>query len=169
MGGVAHALPAFTLPPLTGDSAAPSPIIEQLHKEAVKEQKRLARIAHLKHLAHLEAVRQHLIKKLANAPLKPNGFAWGNCTYLVAGLLNIPWTGNANVWDDGARALGYKVDSQPKTGAIAQTDGGWAGHVALVLDYTKTKVLLREMNFYGLNVDRERWALRSEFENYIHL
>lgn len=41
-------------------------------------------------------------------------------------------TGNANYWDDSARAVGVLVDRTPSAGAIFQTDSGWVGHVGYV-------------------------------------
>ena len=41
-------------------------------------------------------------------------------------------TGNANYWDDSARAVGVLVDRSPSAGAIFQTDSGWVGHVGYV-------------------------------------
>lgn len=41
-------------------------------------------------------------------------------------------TGNANYWDDSARAAGVLVDRSPSAGAIFQTDSGWVGHVGYV-------------------------------------
>lgn len=41
-------------------------------------------------------------------------------------------TGNANYWDDSARAAGVLVDRSPSAGAIFQTDSGWVRHVGYV-------------------------------------
>lgn len=41
-------------------------------------------------------------------------------------------TGNANYWDNSARAVGILVDRTPSAGAIFQTDSGWFGHVGYV-------------------------------------
>ncbi|MBR2855444.1 LysM peptidoglycan-binding domain-containing protein [Candidatus Saccharibacteria bacterium] len=41
-------------------------------------------------------------------------------------------TGNANYWDDSARAAGILVDRTPAAGAVFQTDSGWVGHVGYV-------------------------------------
>ena len=73
------------------------------------------------------------------------GFAYRNCTSWVAwrmratnGVADFSNTmrggrwGNANTWDDNARALGYPVNSTPAAGAIAQTDAGTWGHVGWV-------------------------------------
>ena len=40
--------------------------------------------------------------------------------------------GNANQWDDNARAWGIAVDGNPREGDVAQTDAGGLGHVMYV-------------------------------------
>lgn len=40
--------------------------------------------------------------------------------------------GNANQWDDNARAAGIPVDSNPREGDVAQSDAGYYGHVMYV-------------------------------------
>lgn len=40
--------------------------------------------------------------------------------------------GNANQWDDNARAAGIPVDGNPRAGDVAQTDAGGYGHVMYV-------------------------------------
>ncbi len=40
--------------------------------------------------------------------------------------------GNANQWDDNARASGIPVDGNPRAGDVAQTDAGGLGHVMYV-------------------------------------
>ena len=75
------------------------------------------------------------------------GFVLRNCTSFVSWRLHERngmagfdnhfrgehW-GNAANWDDVARRLGYRVDSVPAIGAVAQTDAGRVGHVAWVSD-----------------------------------
>ena len=62
-----------------------------------------------------------------------NGYVPGYCTWYAASRVAIPnnW-GNANTWDNRARASGWTVSSVPVAGAIFQTDAGWAGHVGIV-------------------------------------
>ena len=57
--------------------------------------------------------------------------------------------GNANVWDDGARSSGYRVDYSPEVGAVAQTDAGPYGHVAVVEAVQGGSVIVSEMNYDG--------------------
>ena len=54
--------------------------------------------------------------------------------------------GNAEHWDDAARALGYRVDSVPAIGAVAQTDAGRVGHVAWVSAIGPGTVTIEEYN-----------------------
>jgi surface antigen len=81
-------------------------------------------------------------------------YAPGNCTWYVASRLSIPQSwGNANTWDDNARAAGYTVTTVPQPGAIGQTDVGWAGHVTVVESVNGDgTVTVSEMNVYGLGV-----------------
>lgn len=95
----------------------------------------------------------------------PNTYAWGNCTAFVASQVPVPDTlGNANTWDD--RSPG-KVNNIPTVGAIAQSDAGYYGHVAVVRDVKDGQVLIEEANVYGLGVVDTRWTSASEFK-YIH-
>lgn len=102
-----------------------------------------------------------------------NTYAYGQCTWYVAIRRAIPnrW-GNANRWYYSAQAAGFKVGASPAVNAIAWTAQGWAGHVALVEQVDGDRVLVAEMNNYGVKgggwnrVDR-RWVQSSEFK-YIY-
>lgn len=111
-------------------------------------------------------------------PVPGNTYAWGNCTYwafamrLWAGS-PIPTTwGNANTWDDRAKADGYIVDHTPAPGAIFQTDAGKFGHVA----YVKTvnpitgEWTISEMNYKGLNITSHRTFAKDSaiYYKFIH-
>ena len=87
------------------------------------------------------------------------GFVLRNCTSFVSWRLHqrngMPgfandfrgkhW-GNADRWDDVARTLGYRVDSVPAIGAVAQTDAGRVGHVAWVSAVGRGTVTVEEYN-----------------------
>ncbi|MFC7361962.1 CHAP domain-containing protein [Nocardioides astragali] len=113
------------------------------------------------------------------------GDAWGfvlrNCTSFVAwrmqernrlaGFSNHfrghHW-GDARNWDDVARTLGYRVDTIPAIGAVAQSDAGRVGHVAWVTDVGPGTVTIEEYNHatpggYGI-----RTVPVGEFR-YLHL
>ncbi len=107
-----------------------------------------------------------------------NTYAWGNCTYwsfamrLWAGS-PIPATwGNANTWDDRARADGYEVNHTPRVGAVFQSDRGEFGHVAYVFDVDAVTGAwtISEMNVKGLNIVSTRTFSKDSaaYYNFIH-
>ena len=106
-----------------------------------------------------------------------DSYAWGNCTYwafakrLWAGKpIPTNW-GNANTWDDNARAQGYVVDHTPTVGAVYQTDAGGYGHVAYVTEVrTDGSWVISEMNARGLNVVSSRTfnAASATLYTFIH-
>ncbi|ORX69439.1 CHAP-domain-containing protein [Linderina pennispora] len=78
--------------------------------------------------------------------------------------------GNANQWDEAARASGVKVDGTPTPGSIAQTNkgGGGAGHVAWVAKVSGNSVTIEEYNYGVYRGYGTRTVPKSTF-NYIHL
>lgn len=97
----------------------------------------------------------------------PNNYVPGQCTWGAESMKgNVPEWGNANNWDDGARAAGITVSDQPIVGAIAQTDRGYYGHVAVVVPGgNDTTPMITEMNYDGLGIGstRTRIAAAGEF------
>jgi surface antigen len=67
-----------------------------------------------------------------------NRYSYGYCTWYAYNRraeLGRPigsFWGNANTWDNRARAAGWTVSNIPIAGAVFQTDAGWAGHVGVV-------------------------------------
>lgn len=103
-----------------------------------------------------------------------NGYDPGWCTWYAANRVSVPtnW-GNANHWDEGARASGWTVSGTPVVGAVAQTNAGWAGHVGVVdaVSSDGTKIKYSDMN--GLagwgRVGHSGWVtVHSKFENFIY-
>ena len=105
-------------------------------------------------------------------------YEWGNCTYwafamrLWAGT-PIPTTwGNANTWDDRARADGYEVNHAPAVNAVFQTDEGEWGHVAYVIkvDSITGDWTISEMNAPHLNVVSQRTFSKdsAQYYTFIH-
>lgn len=87
-------------------------------------------------------------------PKADNGsrnFPYGNCTYYVAQKRQIPWTGNAGTWLNGAKSYGYETGSSPKSGAIVVTSEGSSkvGHVAYVESVDGDNITVSEMNYNG--------------------
>lgn len=111
-------------------------------------------------------------------PVPGDTYEWGNCTYwafamrLWAGT-PIPTTwGNANTWDDRARADGYEVDHTPAVNAVFQTDEGDWGHVAYVIkvDDKTGDWTISEMNAPHLNVVSQRTFSKdsAQYYTFIH-
>ncbi len=113
-----------------------------------------------------------------------NGYSYGYCTYWAAGRraeigrpVPTNW-GNANTWDDYARASGYLVDSTPEVGAVFQTDGyghsiyhvGYVEEVYYNPDGSISGIKISEMNYAGWNVPSTRIISGGEVfkYNYIH-
>lgn len=105
-------------------------------------------------------------------------YEWGNCTYwafamrLWAGT-PIPTTwGNANTWDDRARADGYEVNHTPAVNAVFQTDEGDWGHVAYIIkvDDKTGDWTISEMNAPHLNVVSQRTFSKdsAQYYTFIH-
>ncbi|MFI5607029.1 CHAP domain-containing protein [Amycolatopsis sp. NPDC051903] len=57
--------------------------------------------------------------------------------------------GDAKYWDDNAREHGYRVDNTPAPGAIAQTDAGRYGHVAVVDSVHGSTATVEDYNWAG--------------------
>ncbi len=81
-----------------------------------------------------------------------NGYDFGECTWYVATQISVPanW-GNADTWYIGARESGWRVSSVPSVGAIADTNAGYLGHVAIVkaISANGQEVFISEMNDWG--------------------
>lgn len=109
------------------------------------------------------------------------GFVLRNCTSFVAWRLQERnrmagfgnrfrgehW-GNAENWDDVARRLGYRVDSTPAIGAVAQSDAGRVGHVAWVSAIGPGTVTIEEYNHATPGGYGSRTVPVGEFR-YLHL
>lgn len=79
-------------------------------------------------------------------------FPWGQCTWYVAQLRYIPWSGHAKTWIYKAPYYGFATGSQPRPGAIMQTrEGGYYGHVAYVESVNGPYITISEMSLgYGV-------------------
>ena len=102
-----------------------------------------------------------------------NGYVYGYCTYYAASRVSIPrnW-GNANTWDNYARASGWTVSSVPRAGAILQTDSGWAGHVGIVEAVSEDGTMIKFSDMNGIagfgRVGFSNWVPASSYAHYIY-
>lgn len=102
-----------------------------------------------------------------------NGYDFGYCTWYVANRIAVPsnW-GNANTWDNLASRSGWMVSTAPKVGAIAQTDRGYFGHVAVVTAISPDGTQIKYADMNGVaGWGREGfsgWVSVGRFEHYIY-
>jgi surface antigen len=80
--------------------------------------------------------------------------------------------GNANTWDNYARLSGWTVSSTPVAGAVAQTDRGGLGHVAVVEAVSADGTMMKYSDMNGLagwgRVGYSGWVPISTFQHYIY-
>lgn len=102
-----------------------------------------------------------------------NGYIRGYCTWYVANRIAVPinW-GNAHSWDTGAPLSGWIVSTVPRAGAIAQTDRGSEGHVAVVEAVSEDGMMIKYSDMNGLagynRVGYSDWVPASKYEHYIY-
>ena len=102
-----------------------------------------------------------------------NGYDYGYCTWYAAGRVPVPsnW-GNANTWDNLARVSGWNVSGTPRVGAVAQTNRGYYGHVAVVEAVSPDGTMIKYSDMNGLagfnRVGYSGWVPISKFDNYIY-
>lgn len=103
-----------------------------------------------------------------------NAYDYGWCTWYAASRVAVPsnW-GNANTWDDGARASGWKVSTVPVVGAVAQNNFGWAGHVGVVEAVNEDGSMIKYSDMNGLagwgRVGYSDWVpSNSKFQYFIY-
>jgi surface antigen len=97
-----------------------------------------------------------------------DAFPWGQCTWYVASLRNVTWSGDAWQWAHNAAVQGYSEGMLPKTGAIVVWGAGNGysvyGHVAYVASVKgPSDFVVNEANYSGLGVvdQREVTTLRD--------
>ena len=93
-----------------------------------------------------------------------------NCTWFVKDTVSwIPnGLGNANQWDDRARAMGYTVNNIPAAGSVGVSNSGYYGHVVRIDSVNSDGTInLTEMNYRNLGVISNRTVPASSFV-YIH-
>jgi surface antigen len=103
-----------------------------------------------------------------------NGYAPGWCTFYAASRASVPnnW-GNANTWDNYAAITpGWIVSRTPVPGAVAQTDAGYGGHVAIVEQVSPDGSMIIYSDMNGLRgwgaVGTSGWVPATNFPHYIY-
>lgn len=76
--------------------------------------------------------------------------------------------GNANTWDEAAKATGVTINNKPAVGAVAQSNAGGFGHVAWVSAVDGGSVTVEEYNYETVEAYGTRTVAKGEF-NYIHV
>lgn len=115
-------------------------------------------------------------------PGKNNLYTPGQCTWYAYGIrqkmgksVSTYW-GDAHNWNDRAKSEGYKVDTNPKPGAlfIAERNAGGHdgvhGHVGVVLDVSDggKKFKITEMNYEGEYKVNQRTVSMTSGYSFIH-
>ncbi|MDB5169055.1 MAG: hypothetical protein JWO41_411 [Candidatus Saccharibacteria bacterium] len=102
-----------------------------------------------------------------------NAYAYGYCTWYAASRAPVPsnW-GNANTWDNYAPLSGWQKSRVPKVGAVAQTDAGYAGHVAIVEAVSDDGSQIKYSDMNGLagwgRVGYSDWVSIDHFQWYLY-
>jgi surface antigen len=93
---------------------------------------------------------------------RDDSFPWGQCTWYVASLRDVGWSGDAWQWAFTAASAGMPEGMQPRTGALVVFGRGGAysqfGHVAYVESVSgPNSFTIDEGNFYGLGIVDKRF------------
>lgn len=84
------------------------------------------------------------------------------------GHFEMPFNANANMWGSKARALGYRVDSNPTVGSVAWTTAGPYGHVAWVQAVTGTTITVEDYNSNSKGNYGVHTGVAASTYQYIH-
>lgn len=100
-------------------------------------------------------------------------YPWGQCTWYVASLRNVYWSGNAWQWAATARAAGRPEGMTPRVGSLVVFGPGDGysgfGHVAYVVSVQgPSSFTVDEANMLGLGVvDQRHIRSLSDVETFI--
>jgi surface antigen len=101
-------------------------------------------------------------------------YPWGQCTWYVASLRNVYWSGNAWEWASTARAYGQPEGMRPRVGSLVVFGPGNGysnfGHVAYVVSVQgPTDFTVDEANMLGLGVvDQRHIGSLHDVETFIY-
>jgi peptidoglycan DL-endopeptidase CwlO len=103
-----------------------------------------------------------------------DGFPWGQCTWYVASLRNVNWSGNAWEWAATARNAGRPEGMTPRVGSLVVFGPGHGysgfGHVAYVVAVQSGhSFTIDEGNFLGLGIiDQRHIGSLNDVETFIY-
>jgi peptidoglycan DL-endopeptidase CwlO len=103
-----------------------------------------------------------------------DGFPWGQCTWYVASLRNVNWSGNAWEWAATAANAGRPEGMTPRAGSLVVFGPGHGysgfGHVAYVVSVQSGhSFTIDEGNFLGLGViDQRHIGSLNDVETFIY-
>lgn len=141
-----------TAPLTSTDGYLPKPLVAET--QVTKKSSMLQKPTSVKKAVTISKMN---LKIQSDTEIVANRFAFGYCTYYVAGRRFIPWSGNAITWLTGARNFGYATGNTPQVGAIVVTnEGGSAGHVAYIDAVDGDQITISEMNYRGFGVISSR-------------
>ncbi len=101
-------------------------------------------------------------------------YPWGQCTWYVASLRNVYWSGNAWQWAATARAAGRPEGRTPRVGSLVVFGPGHGysgfGHVAYVVSVqSASSFTVDEANMLGLGeVDQRHIRSLYDVETFIY-
>jgi surface antigen len=101
-------------------------------------------------------------------------YPWGQCTWYVASLRNVYWSGDAWEWASSARAYGQPEGMRPRVGSLVVFGPGHGysqfGHVAYVVSVQgPTNFTVDEANMLGLGVvDQRHIGSLYDVETFIY-
>lgn len=76
--------------------------------------------------------------------------------------------GNAENWDENARALGFSVNTHPTVGSVLVRNSGTYGHVAMVAKVGRGRVFVEQYNAGGTHRYSKEWLTVTGEMTFIH-
>ncbi|HXZ99753.1 MAG TPA: CHAP domain-containing protein [Candidatus Binatia bacterium] len=102
-------------------------------------------------------------------------FPWGQCTWYVASLRNVTWSGNADQWFGNAAAQGVPTGGSPRPGSIVVWGPGNGysgfGHVAYVVGVAgPSDFTVDEANYFEVPgvLDQREVTTLQDVEGFIY-
>jgi surface antigen len=116
-----------------------------------------------------------VLQPFAFGPINDD-YPWGQCTWYVASLRNVPWMANAKDWLEFSQWDGFSTGMTPEPGAIVVWGAGHGynalyGHVAYVVAVQSSyQFTVDEANFYLVpgQVDQRQVNTLNDVEGFIY-